>query len=88
MRIHALEGQLFPRIAANAVAASGIAVTAMLESALWPGAANRLRITPTELKARVTELGRSVAGGWRAEQKTAALAAWMLLVDRPGFALP
>jgi hypothetical protein len=79
VRIHALEGQLFPRVAATAVTASGIAVTPMLERDLWTGAAARLGLGPAALKSRMTDVGRGVAGGWRAEQKTAALAAWMLL---------
>jgi hypothetical protein len=87
VRIHALEGQLFPRIAATALGASGIAVTPMLEGDLWAGAAQTLGLGPAALRNRLVELGRGVAGGWRAEQKTAALAAWMLLVDRAGFAL-
>src|SRR5262249_17975596 len=87
VRIHALEGQLFPRVAADALHASGIAVTAMLEADLWPGAAKRLGVGPPALKGQVAALGGAVGGGWRAEQKTAALAAWMLLVDRAGFAL-
>jgi hypothetical protein len=82
VRIHALEGQLFPRVAADALSASGIAPTGILESALWSAAEKQLGIGPAALKARIAELGHGVTGGWRSEQKTAALAAWMLLTER------
>src|SRR5262249_3439416 len=77
-RIHAREGKLFPRVAADALAATGIAVTPMLEMDLWAAAAKALGKTPAALKTRVAELGQGVVGGWRAESKTAALGAWML----------
>ena len=34
------------------------------------------------LQRAVTELGRAVPGPWRAEEKTAALAAWLALARR------
>jgi hypothetical protein len=35
-----------------------------------------------ELRLLVTALGRAVSGSWRAEQKVAALAAWLVLTGR------
>jgi len=42
-------------------------------------AAGVLARTEAELRSAVAELGRSHRGSWRAEEKTAALAAWTLL---------
>jgi len=43
----------------------------MVEKELW--------VTGARLRKRVTALGESVEGPWRAEQKAAALAAWRAL---------
>ncbi len=83
IRIHALEGQLFPRIAYEALAASGIALTAVLEADLWDTAPTKLGIAPATVRTTITGLGKAIAGPWRADQKTAALAAWTLLAGRP-----
>ncbi len=42
-------------------------------------AAQRLELPEPELRRRLANLGRPVAGPWRAEQKCAALAAWLVL---------
>ena len=38
--------------------------------------------TEAQLRRAVTELGRSLDGPWRADEKTATLAAWMALRRR------
>lgn len=49
------------------------------ERDVYSRAVAALSIPEDELKRAVTELGRAVAGPWRADEKTAALAAWMVL---------
>jgi hypothetical protein len=39
-------------------------------------------MTEPAVRKKLTDLGGDVIGGWRAEQKAAALAAWMLLGAR------
>jgi hypothetical protein len=43
----------------------------MVEKELW--------VKGARLRKRVTALGENVEGAWRAEEKAAALAAWMAL---------
>ena len=42
-------------------------------------AAKQLKVAETVLRKTLTALGENADGGWRAEQKAAALAAWMVL---------
>src|SRR5438046_3000435 len=41
--------------------------------------ATALHRSESQLRRAVTELGRAIDGPWRADEKTAALAAWMTL---------
>ena len=79
IRIHALEGKLFRELVADAASASGIAYTIWRERDLYAAAASALDRSETDLKAGLAALKKSTSGAWRAEQKAAATAAWMLL---------
>jgi hypothetical protein len=79
MRAHALEGRLYRDVVAEGLTAAGIRFVVMLERDLYARAARRLEMTETEIKRAVTELGRDAGGGWRAESKAAALAAWLVI---------
>jgi hypothetical protein len=79
LRAHALEGRLYRDAAAEGLAAAGIGCEVMLERDLYQQGARRLGLPEPQLRERVTALGRGVAGGWRAENKAAALAAWIAL---------
>ena len=79
IRIHAMEGQLFREVLIDAAERSGVTVSVWRERDLYAAAAKQLRIAEKVLKKTLTALGESADGGWRAEQKAAALAAWMLL---------
>jgi hypothetical protein len=51
----------------------------VVERAVYARAAERLCRSEPELRRAVTELGRPLGGPWRADEKTATLAAWMAL---------
>jgi hypothetical protein len=79
IRIHALEGQLFREVLIRGAEQNGVTCSVWRERDLYAAAAKRLKIAETVLKKRLTALGENADGGWRAEQKAAALAAWMVL---------
>jgi len=79
IRAHALEGQLFRVSVHEALRSNGLSSVAITEREVYSTAAVSLSIPEDELKRAATELGRGVAGPWRAEEKTAAIAAWTAL---------
>ena len=79
IRIHAMEGQLFREVLIDGAERNGVACSVWRERDLYAAAAKQLNTTDTVLKKMLTALGENADGGWRAEQKAAALAAWMLL---------
>lgn len=81
IRIHALEGQLFRRVVDGAAARSRLARTIWRERDLYAFAADALKRPETQIKSRLTACGKDVAGPWRAEQKSATLAAWLVLAS-------
>lgn len=85
IRIHALEGQLFRGVVADAAARSKLACSIWRERDLYTVAAQTFGQSEQDLRVFVTTLGRAVSGSWRAEQKVATLAAWLVLA---GWAAP
>ena len=79
IRIHALEGRLFREVLIDAAEQNGVTCSIWRERDLYAAAAKQLKIAETVLKKRLTALGANADAGWRAEQKAAALAAWMVL---------
>lgn len=79
IRAHGLEGQLFRTVLENAFRARKIPCEAFLEKGAYETAAGMLRTAPAQIKRAVAGLGESHEGSWRAEEKLAALAAWMAL---------
>jgi hypothetical protein len=79
IRAHALEGQLFRTVLDRAVRSRRLPCSVVVERAVYAAAAAKLRRPPVRLRRAVTELGRAVGGPWRADEKTATLAAWMTL---------
>ena len=79
IRIHALEGRLFRQSIESGAQQSQIATTTWRERDLYAHASSLLKRPEAALRTRVTALGRTVQGGWRAEHKAAALAAWLVL---------
>jgi hypothetical protein len=79
IRIHALEGQLFRRVVDEAANACRLPSRIWRERDLYPSALTLLKKPEPDLRAILAGLGRSVDGPWRAEQKAATLAAWLVL---------
>lgn len=79
IRIHAMEGQLFREVLIDGAERNGVTVAVWRERDLYATAAKRLKTAETVLKKTLIALGENADGGWRAEQKAAALAAWMVL---------
>jgi len=50
-----------------------------VERGAYATAADRFKRPENDVKRAVSELGRAIEGPWRADEKTAALAAWMAL---------
>jgi hypothetical protein len=81
IRIHALEGRLFRGVVEDAVARRRLACSIWRERDLYGFAAMMFKRPEVELRGRVAALGRGMVGPWRAEQKAAALAAWLVLAE-------
>jgi len=79
IRAHALEERLFRTTLAAALQSRGIRCAIFTERDAYVAAAKTLGTSPAEIKSTVANLGDSANGPWRAEQKLAALAAWMSL---------
>jgi len=79
IRIHAMEGRLFREVVIEAAEKQGLKCAVCRERDLYSDAAKKLMKTDAAIRKTLTEIGRGVDGGWRAEQKAAALSAWMLL---------
>ena len=82
IRIHALEGQLFRGVVSTAAARQKLPRTIHRERDLHASAAQALGTPEQEIRRQLTALGRELTGSWRAEQKAAALAAWIVLASR------
>jgi len=77
MRAHASEGRLFRTVLVAALEHCGVTVRVILEREIYELLGKVLRRSPTDAKRRITALGEGV-GRWRAEQKVAAAAAWLV----------
>jgi len=77
MRAHASEGRLFRTVLVDGLERCGVTVRVVLEREVYELLGKALRRAPNEMKARVAALGEGV-GRWRAEQKVAAAAAWLI----------
>ena len=82
IRIHALEGRLFRSVIEDAAARCKLACSLFRERDLYDVATAALHQSEHDLRVIVAALGRAVSGSWRAEQKVAALAAWLVLAGR------
>jgi hypothetical protein len=63
----------------DAAAISRLRVRIWRERDLYALAAGAFQQPEPALRGTLVSLGRTVAGPWRAEQKAAALAAWLVL---------
>lgn len=77
MRAHASEGRLFRTVLVDGLERCGLTVHVVLEREVYELLGKAQRRAPHEMKVRVAALGEGV-GRWRAEQKVAAAAAWLI----------
>ncbi len=84
IRIHAFEGQLFRGVVEEAVDRSGLPCALWRERDLYQAASGILKRPEQALRVTLAALGRNTEGSWRAEHKSAALAAWLVLARRAG----
>lgn len=82
IRIHALEGQLFRSVVEDAAARNRLRCSTWRERDLYDVAAGVVNQSEPTLRDTLAALGRGSAGPWRAEQKLAALAAWLVLARK------
>jgi hypothetical protein len=79
IRIHAMEGQLFRGVIVAACEGEGLPRLIVRQRDLFQEAKKTLRLPEARIKIRLAALGQALDGPWRAEQKLAALAAWLVL---------
>jgi hypothetical protein len=77
MRAHASEGRLFRRVLVEGLERCGVGVQVVLEREVYGLLGKALRCAPHVAKSKIAELGVT-ADRWRAEQKVAAAAAWLV----------
>ena len=78
--VHAAEGELYRRVFSEAAAALGAAPERVPADALARRAGAAAGLTPAKLAARLAAMGKASGKPWAADQKQAALAAWIALV--------
>lgn len=83
IRIHALEGQLFRSVVEDAAHEGDLACSIWRERDLYGAAAAALQRREDDLRATVAAFRRKGDGTWRAEQKAATVAAWLMLAGPP-----
>jgi hypothetical protein len=79
IRAHALEGRLFRQVVEAAMDRAGLPYSAWVERTLYGAAAQQLGRSEAQIRKAVTELGHRPTGGWRSDDKMAAVAAWVVL---------
>ena len=79
--IHTADGKHFRDVLAHASEHADLTVVRVPERALHERAAAALRRPPHDLQQQVAAWGRSLGPPWTADQKLAALLAWMLLAE-------
>jgi len=79
IRAHAEEGRLFRTVIVEALRAHGLEPLLVVEKQLHAEATRKLGRSVESLKKDLAALGRGAGGRWRADEKNAALAAWMAL---------
>jgi hypothetical protein len=79
--IHAADGEHFRDVLAHAGERVGLPVTRVVERELVGRAGIALRKRPADLQREVASWGRPLGPPWTADQKLAALLAWMLLAN-------
>jgi hypothetical protein len=77
IRAHAAEGVLFRQVLQVGAEANDLPSAIHLERGIEASAAAGLGIPLDEIRARLAEIGRVLGSPWRADEKAAAMAAWI-----------
>jgi hypothetical protein len=80
---HSAEGQLYRQALLDASRALALHVVALPLRELEDAAVAQLRRPPHQVRGRISELGRDLGPPWTADQKHAALIAWLALATAP-----
>jgi hypothetical protein len=79
IRAHAAEGVLFREVLEFAAAANNLSSRRFDDRSLDVTAELELKLPIAMIKERLAEMGRSAGSPWRADEKAAATAAWLVL---------
>ena len=79
IRAHAAEGVLFRAVLEAGAAANELFNRRFDERGLDQTAVEQLNLPAAKIKAQLAEMGRSAGSPWRADEKAAAMAAWLVL---------
>jgi len=82
VRAHALEGILFREVLEAGARASRLPARTLLERDSVARASAGLRRSPAQLRRALEEFGKQAGRPWRAEEKSAALGAWLALATK------
>ncbi len=82
IRAHAAEGVLFRAVVEKAAKANRRQTRSFVDPAA------ELKRSAREVKSALEKLGKIAGSPWRAEEKSAAIAAWVALSVRAGFSRP
>lgn len=77
IRAHAFEGRLFRSVLEESLQAHGVHTQVLMERDAYGHAAVKLKRSDENVRRVIQNLGRTTDAPWRAEQKLAALAAWL-----------
>jgi hypothetical protein len=79
--LHTAEGVHFREAVVRAIERRGLPALRVAERGLLEQAAGRFHTQPPKLQASLTEAGRALGPPWTADQKLAALVAWLALAQ-------
>jgi hypothetical protein len=79
--IHTAEGEFFRKVFRDALEQLKVPVTGIRERELQDHAQAKFGKAAPKVQARIASLGRSLGPPWTTDQKTAALAAFIVLAD-------
>jgi hypothetical protein len=79
IRAHASEGQLFRTVLQSALQSHGIRCQVIVEKQLAKAATAGLKRRSAEITRVVSRFAKDVGGPWRADEKAASTAAWLIL---------
>jgi hypothetical protein len=83
IRAHASEGALFRDVLRDALCARGLRCDVFTEKQLAASAAAGLQRGESAIKRVVAQFGKAAGAPWRAEEKAASTAAWLMLPASP-----